>query len=128
MNNITWHCSVILQNDEEYAEVVDCLTVHVMNHVYHNYKGEAYANQKPIRVCVLAQFIREFVEELTDYDGSHHNPMVAELLCGALQEISFKEIAENLIDDYSSLSAEEVAENEERFCIMGLDNYDVNED
>ena len=58
MNNLTWHCKLVLQNDEECAGVMDCLTTHVMNRVYHNFRGEAYKDQTPIRVCVLTQFVR----------------------------------------------------------------------
>ena len=54
--------------------------------------------------------------------------MEEELICGALQEISFKEIAEDLIGDYSPKTAEEVAESEEFFQIRGFGDYDVNED
>ena len=129
-NNLTWHCNIVLQNDEECAGVMDCLTTHVMSRVYHRYDGKAYANQMPIRICVLAQFVRMYVEELVDADNEHgdHNQMTEELICGALQEISFKEIAEDLIGDYSPKSPAEVAEAEEYFEVMGFGNYDVNED
>ena len=130
MNNLTWHCELIIHNDEECAGVVDCLTTHVMSRVYHNYQGRAYSNQTPIRICVLAQFIRMYVEELVDagneYNG--YNPMLQELICGALQEISFKEIAEDLIGDYSPKSPAEIAESEEYFEVMGFANYDIDED
>lgn len=130
MNNLTWHSEIIFQNDPDCQAVADCLVTHVMSHVYHNYRGEAYANQKPIRICVLAEFLRNYVEELTDAENeySYYNPMVTELICGALQEISFKEIAENLIGDYQTKSPAEVAESEEYFEVMGFGNYDVNED
>ena len=129
-NNMTWHCQLILQNDEECTDVVNCLTTHVMHHVYHRYDGKAYSNQTPIRVCVLAEFIRKYVEELTDSENesSFYNGMVKELICGALQEVNFKEIAETLIGDYSPKSVEAVAEDEEFFEIMGFANYEVNED
>ena len=129
-NNMTWHCEIILQNDEECAGVVDCLTTHVVNHVYHRYDGRAYENQTPIRICVLAQFIRMYVEEITDAGNEYrgYNQMTAELICGALQEISFKEIAENLIGDYHQKSPAEIAESEEYFEVMGFGNYDIDED
>ena len=129
-NNMTWHCQLIIQNDQECAGVVDCLTTHVMSHVYHNFRGEAYANQKPIRICVLAQFIRNYVEEITDAGNEYrgYNQMTKELICGALQEIDFREIAENLISDYTPKPAEAVAEDEEFFNIMGFGNYDIDED
>ena len=129
-NNMTWHCEIILQNDEECAGVVACLTTHVMSRIYHRYDGRAYENQTPIRICVLAQFIRMYVEELTDYGNEYFgkNPMTAELICGALQEISFKEIAENLIGDYHQKSPAEIAESEEFFNVMGFGNYDIDED
>ena len=127
---MTWHCQLILQNDEECAGVVDCFITHVMNRVYHNFKGEAYTDQRGIRICVLAQFIRNYVEEITDAEAEHgfNNPMSQELICGALQEISFKEIAETLIGDYSPKSPAEIAESEEYFEVMGFGNYDINED
>ena len=130
MNDMTWHCELILRNDEECAGVIDCLTTHVMTHVYHNFRGEAYTDQKPIRICVLAKFIRMYVEEITDAGNEYkgYNPMTIELICGALQEISFKEIAETLIGDYSPKSPAEVAESEEYFAIMGFGNYDIDED
>ena len=130
MNNVTWHCELILRNDEECSGVVDCLTTHVMSRVYHNYKGEAYSDQRGMRICVLAQFVRMYVEELTDSENenSFYNPMVRELICGALQEIDFREIAENLIGDYSPKSAEAVAEDEEFFNVMGFGNYDIDEE
>ena len=129
-NNLTWHCELILQNDEECAGVMDCLTTHVMSRVYHRYDGKAYGDQKPIRVCVLAQFVRMYVEEITDSENeySFYNPMIRELICGALQEVNFREIAEDLIGDYSPKSPAEVAEAEEYFEVMGFGNYDVNED
>ena len=130
MNNLTWHCKLILDNDPDCASAVQCLTTHVMMRVYHRFDGRAYSNQTPIRICVLAQFVRMYVEELTDSENenSFYNPMVRELICGALQEINFREIAEDLIGDYSPKSPETVAEDEEYFNIMGFGNYDVNED
>ena len=129
MNNLTWHCQLIISNDPDCASAVQCLTTHVMRRVYHNYKGEADSNQTPVRICVLAQFVRMYVEELTDAGNEYsYNQMTAELICGALQEVNFKEIAENLIGDYSPKSPEEIAEDEEYFNVMGFGNYDVNED
>ena len=130
MNNLTWHCELILQNDEECACVADCLTTHVMNHVYHDYQGRPYTDQKKVRIYRLSEFLRNYVEETTDVDNEHgyYSPMAHEIICGALQEIDFREIAENLIGDYSPKSAEEIAENEEYFNIMGFGNYDIDED
>ena len=129
-NNMTWHCQLILQNDPDCASAVQCLTTHVMGKIYHNFKGEAYANQKPIRICVLAQFVRAYVEEITDSENeySFNNQMIREIICGALQEISFKEIAEDLIGDYHQKSPAEIAESEEYFEVMGFGNYDIDED
>ena len=130
MNNLTWHCQLVLQNDEECAGVADCLTTHVMNRVYHNYKGQAYTNQRSVRICVLAQFLRNYVEEITDAENEYRfrRPMENEIICGALQEVDFKEIAEDLIGDYSAKSPEEIAESEEYFEVMGFGNYDIDED
>lgn len=129
MNNMTWHCALILRNDEECADVMDCLTTHVMTRVYHRYDGRAYENQTPIRVCVLAQFVRAYVEELVDAEGENrNNTMEQEIICGALQEVDFREIAEDLIGDYSPKSPETVAEYEEYFNIRGFGNYDIDED
>ena len=131
MNNLTWHCELILQNDEECAGVADCLTTHVMNHhAYHDYQGRPYTDQKKVRIYRLSEFLRNYVEETTDVDNEHgyYSPMAHEIICGALQEIDFREIAENLIGDYSPKSAEEIAENEEYFNIMGFSNYDIDED
>ena len=129
-NNLTWHCQLILRNDEECAGVVDCLTTHVMNHVYHDRHGRAFENQRGARIYVLSQFIRCYVEEITDAGNEYrgYNQMTNELICGALQEIDFREIAEDLIGDYHQKSAEEVAESEEYFMIMGFGNYDIDED
>ena len=130
MNNMTWHCEIILQNDPDCASAVQCLTTHVMSRVYHRFDGRTYEDQTPVRICVLAQFVRMYVEELTDSENetSFYNSMVRERICGALQEVNFKEIAENLIGDYSPKSPEEIAEDEEYFNVMGFGNYDVNED
>ena len=54
--------------------------------------------------------------------------MAWELISGVLQEIDFREIAENMIGDYTPKSAEDIAENEEYFNIMGFGNYDIDED
>lgn len=129
MNNMTWHCQLILQNDQDCACEVECLTSHVMNRVYHDRHGQPYSDQRKIRTYILAQFIRAYVEEITDAEGEGRNsPMAQELICGALQEIDFREIAEDLIGDYSPKSAEAVAEDEEFFNIMGFGNYDIDED
>ena len=128
-NNLTWHCQIILQNDTDCNDDVQCLATHVMTRIYHRYDGQAYENQTPIRVYVLAKFIRNYVEELVDAEGEHgFNPMTQELICGALQEISFREIAEDLIGDYSPKSPAEIAEYEEYFNIRGFGNYDIDED
>ena len=130
MNNITWHCNIVLQNDRECAGVMDCLATHVMNHVYHARNGQAYEDQKRIRIYVLSQFIKAYVEELTDAGNEYrgYDQMAQELILGALQEIDFREIAENLIGDYHQKSPAEVAESEEYFEIMGFGNYDIDED
>ena len=130
MNDLTWHCELVIKNDEECACVADCLTTHVMNHVYHDYQGRPYTDQKKVRIYRLSEFLRNYVEETTDVDNEHgyYSPMAHEIICGALQEIDFREIAENLIGDYSPKSAEEIAENEEYFNIMGFGNYDIDED
>ena len=129
-NNMTWHCQLILQNDEECAGVVDCLTSHVMTHVYHDRHGRAYEDQERVRIYILSQFLRAYIEEITDAGNEYfgRNPMNQELICGALQEIDFREIAEDLIGDYSQKSPAEVAESEEYFAIMGFGNYDIDED
>ncbi len=130
MNDITWHCQLILQNDEDCAGVCDCLVTHVMNRVYHDYEGRPYMNQKNARIYILSEFLRNYIEETTDVDNEHgyYSPMTQELICGALQEINFREIAEDMIGDYSPKTAEDVAESEEYFKIMGFDNYDIDED
>lgn len=130
MNNFTWHCEVVLQNDEDCNCAVDCLTTHVMNKVYHDHNGNAFTDQRRVRTYVLSQFIRNYVEEIADADNEHgyYSPMAHELILGVLQEIDFREIAENMIGDYAPKPAEEVADNEEYFNIMGFGNYDINED
>ena len=127
---MTWHCELVFQNDEECACVADCLTVHVMNRIYHRYDGRAYEDQRKARIYILSEFLRNYVEEVIDAGNEHgyRDPMGNELICGALQEIDFREIAENLIGDYSPKSPAEVAENEEYFEVMGFGNYDINED
>ena len=127
---MTWHCELVFQNDEECAGVADCLTCHVMNHVYHDYQGRAYEDQRKARIYILSEFLKNYVEETTDAGNeySYRNQMTNEIICGALQEIDFREIAENLIGDYSPKSPAEVAENEEYFEVMGFGNYDINED
>ena len=130
MNNMTFHCQLVLQNDEECADVCDCLTTHVMRRVYHDHNGHAYTNQNSVRVYILSKFLRNYVEELVDIGNeySYRNQMTNELVLGAIQEIDFREIAEGLIGDYSPKSPAEVAESEEVFGIMGFGNYDIDED
>ena len=126
MNNLTWHCEVILQNDQECAGVVDCLTTHVMNQVYHDHHGNAYTDQRKVRIYILSEFLRSFIEETTD--AGNYNQMTREIICGALQEIDFREIAETMIGDYSPKSPAEIAESEEVFTVMGFGNYGIDED
>ena len=130
MNNLTWHCQLILQNDCECSGVMDCLTPHVMTRIYHARNGQAFEDQNRVRIYVLAQFVRAYVEEITDAGNEYrgYNPMTKELILGALQEINFHEIAEDLIGDYLPKSPEETAESEEYFEIMGFGNYDIDED
>ena len=129
MNDMTFHVKLILQNDPDYAYDVECITSHVMTRIYHDRHGRAYEDQNRVRIYILAQFVRAYVEEITDAEGENrNNPMLQELICGALQEISFREIAENLIGDYSPKSTEETAEYEEYFNIRGFRNYDIDED
>ena len=130
MNDLTWHCELILQNNEECTCVADCLTTHVMNHIYHDYNGNAYTDQRRIRIYKLSEFLKNYVEEITDAgnESSFYNPMTHEIIIGALQEIDFREIAENMIGDYTPKSPAEVADNEEYFNIMGFGNYDIDED
>ena len=130
MNNMTWHCKLLLDNDQDCASAVECLKSHVMNKIYHRYDGRAYEDQRGARTYVLAQFLRAYVEEQVDAGNEYrgYNQMTQELILGALQEIDFREIAEDLIGDYSPKSPEEVAEDEEFFNIMGFGNYDIDED
>ena len=130
MNDLTWHCQLILQNDEECACVADCLTTHIMNKIYHDHHGNAYTDQRRVRTYVLSQFLKGYVEEVVDAGNeySYYRPMTHEIIYGALQEIDFRQIAEDMIGDYSPKSAEEVADNEEYFQTMGFGNYDIDED
>ena len=130
MNDMTFHCQLIIDNDPDCADVISCLTTHVMSRVYHRYDGRAYEDQRGARIYVLSQFIRAYVEEKVDAGNEYagRNQMAQELLLGALQEISFREIAEDLIGDYSPKSPAEIAESEEFFEIMGFGNYDIDED
>ena len=130
MNNMTWHCEIILQNDEECAGVIDCLRTHVMTRIYHDYAGRAYEDQRKARIYILSEFLRNYVEELTDAGNeySFYRPMTQEIIVGALQEIDYREIAEDLIGDYSPKSPAEIAESEEYFQTMGFGNYDIDED
>lgn len=130
MNDLTWHCKLIFQNDEECACVADCFITHVMNKIYHDMDGNAFTDQKRIRIYFLSRFIRCYVEEITDAGNEYkgYNPMTHEIIVGALQEIDFRSIAEDLIGGYSPKTAEEVAESEEYFNIMGFGNYDIDED
>ena len=129
MNNLTWHCQLIIDNDPDCYDDVQCITTHVMTRIYHDRHGRAFEDQRKIRTYILAQFVRCYVEEITDAEGERfRNPMARELICGALQEVNFKEIAENLIGDYSPKSPAEVAEREEYFNIRGFSNFDIDED
>lgn len=130
MNNMTFHCKLILDNDQDCNCAVDCLTTHVMNHLYHDHNGDPLADQRRARVYVLSEFIRNYVEETTDAGNEYNRrePMACELICGAIQEIDFREIAEDLIRSYSPKSPEEIADSEEFFNIMGFGNYDIDED
>ena len=127
---MTWHCELMLNNDRDYCDELQCIVTHVMSHIYHDHKGEAYADQRKARIYVLSEFIRAYVEEITDAGNEHgfNNPMTLELITGAIQEINFREIAETLIGDYTPKSPAEVAEREEYFCIRGFGNFDINED
>ena len=127
---MTWHCEIILQNDEECAGVIDCLRTHVMTRIYHDYAGRAYEDQRKARIYILSEFLRNYVEELTDAGNeySFYRPMTQEIIVGALQEIDYREIAEDLIGDYSPKSPAEIAESEEYFQTMGFGNYDIDED
>ena len=128
-NCLTWHCQLIIDNDPNCSDDVQCLVNHVMHKIYHDHNGRAFEDQRRVRVYFLAQFVRAYVEEITDAEGEgRNNPMEQELLLGALQEIDFREIAEELIRDYTPKSPETVAEYEEYFNIMGFGNYDIDED
>ena len=130
MNNITWHCQLIIDNDPDCNCEVACIVTHVMNRVYHDRHGKAYEDQKGARIYVLSEFLRAYVAELVDAGNEYrgYNQMTQELICGALQEIDFRQIAEELIGDYSPKSPAEVAEYEEFFQIRGFNNYDIDED
>lgn len=127
---MTWHCQLILDNDQDCNDDVECITTHVMHHVYHDCHGRAYQDQRKARIYVLSEFIKAYIEEITDAGNeySFYRQMTHELILGALQEINFREIAETLIGDYSPKSPEEVAEREEYFTIRGFGNYDIDED
>ena len=130
MNNLTWHCELVLKNHQDCNCAIECITTHVMNKIYHDCHGQAYTDQRNVRAYVLSQFIRGYVEELTDAGNeySFRDAMSQELLLGAIQEIDFREIAETLIGDYSPKSPAEVVESEEFFEISGFGNYDIDED
>ena len=130
MNNMTFHCKLILDNDQDCQCTVDCFVTHVMNHVYHDHNGDPLADQNRVRVYILSKFLRNYVEELADIGNeySYRNQMTNELVLGAIQEIHFMEIAEDLIRDYSPKSPDEVAESEEFFNVMCFGNYDIDED
>ena len=129
MNNLTWHCQLIIDNDPDCNDEIKCLVNHVMHKIYHARNGRAFEDQKRIRIYVLTQFVRAYVEEKVDAEGENrNNPMLQELICGALQQINYREIAENLIGDYSPKSPAEIAEYEEYFNIRGFGNYDIDED
>ena len=130
MNDLTWHCQLIFQNDEECNCVADCLTTHVMNKIYHDTDGNAFTDQKRIRTYFLSQFLKNYVEEITDAgnESSFYRPMTWEIIVGALQEIDFRQIAEDMIGDYRPKSAEAVADNEAYFETMGFGDYDIIEE
>ena len=130
MNNLTWHCQLIIDNDPDCNCEVACIVTHVMNKIYHDCHGQPYTDQRKARICILSQFIRAYVEERTDSGNEYagRTPMAQELICGALQEIDFRQIAEELIGEYSPKSPTEVAEYEEFFQIRGFNNYDIDED
>ena len=129
-NNMTRHCNIILQNDQDCNWEVMCIGTHVMSKIYHDRHGRAYEDQNRVRIYILSRYLRAYVEEQVDAGNEHgfNNPMTQELILGALQEISFREIAENLIIDYSPKSPAEIADDEEFFNIMGFNNYDIDED
>ena len=128
-NNMTWHCEIILKNDPDCYDEIQCITTHVMTRIYHDRHGRAFEDQRRVRIYFLAQFLRAYVEEITDAEGENrNNPMAQELILGAIQEIDFREIAEDLIGDYSPKSPETVAEYEEYFNVRGFGNFDIDED
>ena len=129
-NNMTYHVKLVLDNDPDVNDDVQCITSHVMARIYHDHNGQPYSDQKRARIYVLSEFLRNYIEEITDAGNeySFHRPMTQEIICGAIQEISFREIAEDLIGDYSPKTAEEMAEREEFFTIRGFGNYDIDED
>ena len=130
MNDLTWHCQLVLQNDENCNDDVECLTTHIMNKIYHDHHGQPYSDQRGARIYVLSEFLRNYVEEIVDAENEYkgYNQMTEEIILGALQAINFREIAEDLIGGYSPKPAEEVAEHEEYFNIRGFGNYDIDED
>ena len=130
MNDMTFHAKLILDNDQDCACEVECLTSHVMNKIYHDCHGQAFEDQNRVRIYILSQFIRAYVEEKVDAGNEYrgYNPMTQELILGAIQQIDFREIAEDLISDYTPKPAEAVAEDEEFFNIMGFGNYDIDEE
>ena len=130
MNDMTWHCKLILDNDQDCNCEIACITTHVMTRIYHDRHGRAFEDQNRVRIYILAQFLRAYVEEQVDAGNEYrgYNQMTQELILGALQEIDFREIAEELIRDYTPKSPAEIAENEEFFQIMGFGNYDIDED
>ena len=128
--NLTRLCELVLRNDQDCSTACECLVTHVMNRVYHDYNGRAYEDQRRIRTYFLSRFLHCYVEEITDAgnESSFYNPMTWEIIVGALQEIDFRKIAEDMIGDYRPKSAEAVAESEEFFNVMGFGNYDIDED
>ena len=126
---MTWHCKLIIDNDPDCYDDIQCLVTHVVSKIYHDRHGRAYEDQNRVRIYILTQYLRAYVEEITDAEGEGRNsPMIQEIIVGAIQEISFREIAEDLISNYSPKSAEEIAEYEEYFNIRGFGNYDIDED
>ena len=127
---MTWHCKLIIDNDPDCNCEIACIVTHVMSKIYHDRHGRAYEDQNRVRIYILTQYLRAYVEEQVDAGNEHgfNNRMTQELILGALQEISFREIAENLIIDYSPKSPAEIADDEEFFNIMGFNNYDIDED
>ena len=130
MNDLTWHCELVLQNDQDCACAVECFTTHVMNRIYHDTDGNAFTDQRRIRTYFLSQFLKNYVEEITDAgnESSFYRPMTWEIIVGALQEIDFRQIAEDMIGDYRPKSAEAVADNEAYFETMGFGDFDIIEE